>query len=76
MQAHKTGILPIPGLTVQAQTATLFEKLRVPLISLGQICDDDFIITLHKNWIKIHRDEREIIKGTRNARDGMWEILI
>ena len=45
-----------------------------PLISLGVLCDDGCTITLYKQEIPIQKNGKEIIKGTRKKKTGMWEV--
>ena len=45
-----------------------------PLISFGLLCDDGCTITLDKQEISVENNGQEIIKGTRNKKNGMWEV--
>ena len=47
-----------------------------PLISLGVLCDDGYTITLDKQYISVQNNVQEIIKDTRNKKNGMWEVPV
>jgi hypothetical protein len=46
------------------------------LISLGQLCDDDCEILLNKHEMKAMKNNKVILKGYRNSKDGLWDIPI
>jgi len=41
-------------------------------VSFGQLCDDNYI--LDKDTIKVFKEKTLILTGTRNPRDGLWDI--
>ena len=49
---------------------------KAPLISVGILCDDVCIITLDKQDMPVQKNGKEIIKGTRNKKTGMWEVSL
>jgi len=51
--ATESAHLPIKGLSRQATTTSIFENLHSPLISLGQLCDDNCIVHLDKQKIEV-----------------------
>ena len=46
------------------------------LISIGQLCDDDCDVLLNKTKLVAIKDNKIILKGTRNYSDGLWDIPI
>ena len=64
--------LNIEGLTDEGTEARLFENIRVNLISLGQLCDDDCIITLSKKKAQVRKHNKLIMEAQRNLQNGMW----
>ena len=45
-------------------------------MSLGQLSDNDCKVLFDKREIKVFKDEKLTIKGIRNKRDSLWDILI
>ena len=78
MNATETGILPISrSLSIHAKKSHIFVVLHsASLISLSQICDDDYIVNLDKNIFNIIKDRKLILKGHRNNTYGSWDVLI
>ena len=46
------------------------------LISMGQLCDDDCLVVLSKKKLAAIKDNKIVLKGTRNKKDGLWDIPI
>jgi hypothetical protein len=67
------GNLPLsPKLSSTAQSAFVLDDLQTgTLISLAQLCDDDCIAIFDKYEVKILKNDRVIIKGTRMS-NGLW----
>ena len=63
----KKAILPLPKkLTEKARVAFSFEILKNgSLISIGQLCDDDFIAIFTKYDVQIIRHNEILIRGKR-----------
>ena len=74
----KTGRIPLSGsLGTHAKKAHIFDGIHcASLISLGQLCDYDYIAILDKNKINILKYSKLILKGHRNNPDALWEISI
>ncbi len=69
------GTLPLSNhLSKTAQSAHVLPKLRTSLISLGQLADDNCIIMLTKQHLKVFKHCRCILNGHQNAVDGLWDI--
>jgi hypothetical protein len=78
MQSTRSGLLPnLHHLSKAARKAHIFKDLHsASLISLGQLCDDDCIITLNKQSLQVIKNNKVIMQGTRNVTDGLWDIPI
>ena len=74
MSSKQEGFLPVDKLSKEAQQTRLFDNLRTPLVSLGQLCDDDCEIWLNKSEIRVYKNKEEILRGPRNKFNGMWEF--
>ena len=81
------GVIPLnKHLSIAAQTATVLPNLKSSsLISLGQICDENCTIVLTKKKsiavkdtnINIDVNNASILfTGTRNVKDGLYDIPI
>ena len=78
-EIHTThsGLLPWDNLSPTSKTANILPKLHsASLIFLGQLCDDNCNITLDKKYLKVYKNDTQIIKGYRNIHDGLWDIHI
>ena len=45
-------------------------------ISLGQLCDDGYIIGLHKKMLIAIKHDKIKMEGYCNSKDGLWDILL
>ena len=74
----KKGQLPLsPNLTKAAKTAQILPQLASSsLISLGQLCDDDCIVLLHKKVLLAIKNKEVILQGIRNPIDQLWDIPV
>ena len=43
---------------------------------MGQLCDDDCVVILCKQSIDVLKNNKSILRGTRNLKDGLWDISI
>ena len=78
MNEAKTDSIPmLVSLLIHAKKAHVFYGIHSTfLISLRQLCDDDFIAIFDKNYINILKNKTLILKGYRNNTDGLWDIPI
>ena len=87
LAAFQQGVLSISHLlSKKSQTATVLPNLKSSsLILLGQVCDDNCTIVLHKtklytiksNKIDIKIDKKDIfMEGTKNHQDGLYDIPV
>ena len=66
-----------PELSSNAQETMVLPKLTSSnLISLGQLCDDNCNIILNKKEMCAIKNNKIILKGYRNLKDGLWDIPI
>ena len=72
------GQLPLHRkLSTTAKNAIVLPALKSSsLISLGQLCDDNCKIELHKRELKVCKNKQSMLKGNRNYQDGLWDIPI
>ena len=71
---EKLLYLPIKGLSRQATATSIFENLHSPLISKGQLCDDNCIVHVDKHKIKVSKNNKLILRGHRSkSGDGLWD---
>jgi len=66
MESTHKGHLPIPKLVPAATKAHFFQHLRLPLLSLGQLCDDGCEVWLRENDVMVFK----------NNTLAMWEVII
>ena len=78
IESAQQGILPLEKeLSKTAKTALVLPNLQsAPLITLGQLCDDNYNITLNKNTFEVYKNNTNILKGYRNHRDSLWDALV
>ena len=77
IQATAVGTLPLDTqLSPQAREAHVFKELKQPLLSLGQLCDDDCDIILTKTKLIARKNNNIILTGYRNKTDGLWDVPI
>jgi hypothetical protein len=76
MQATHSVHIPLaPPLSKQAQQGQVLDGLKTgSLISIGKLCDDDCIAIFSKFNVIIIKNSQLIITGTRNGRNGLWNI--
>ena len=73
-----TGTVPIDNtLSKEAKKAMILPELKSSsLISMGQLCDDDCLVVLSKKKLAAIKDNKIVLEGTRNKKDGLWDIPI
>jgi hypothetical protein len=78
IQAMHSGLLPFhPSLSNKVKTAHVLDGItNASQISVGQLCDNDCIAVIDKKLIKIFKNNKCILEGQRNTRDGLWDIAI
>jgi hypothetical protein len=76
VHASQAGLLPLhPSLSDKAATAHVLDGItNSSLISLGQLCDDNCIAVFTKHNMHVYKDKLCVLTGTRNQRDGLWDI--
>ena len=77
LRSNISGQLPIKNLSTTATTAHVLPNLKsASLLSMGQLCDDDCIVTLDKSKMTVEKNNKIILEGTRNINDGLWDIQL
>ena len=71
-----TGYLNLsPELSSTATKSLVYPAItNESLLSIGQLCDNDCIALFNKSSLHIFKDDKIIIKGTRNTKDGLWDV--
>ena len=79
LQAHLRGNIPMSenNLSETARRAHVFNGLNnASLISIGRLCDDNCIAVFDRKELNIYKNNKKVIQGTRNYRDGLWDIQL
>ena len=78
MPSNTTRHLPmLPSLSTKSRHAAVLLQLKsTSLISLGELCDNDFKTELTKKDLKVCKNNKLILLRTRNKFDRLWDILI
>jgi hypothetical protein len=76
MESSHTADLDIPGLTTAASKAHVSPGMaHHSLLSVGQLCDEDYIITFQQDTVTIcNSDNSKLLSGPRDANTGLWCI--
>ena len=75
MDSSHIAKIQLPGLRKQARRIHIYPKMKTdPLISLGVLYYYGLTITLDKQDMSFQKNGKEIIKGTRNKKTGIWEV--
>jgi hypothetical protein len=76
MDSSHTDELDIPKFNVAASKAHVFPgKASHSLLSVGQLCDEGYIVTFKQALVKICDSEKsQILNGPRDLNTGLWRI--
>ena len=75
IESTHDATLPINGISNFAKEATIFPDLTsASLLSIGQLCNDDCTAIFTKQNMKVIKNEKVILHGTRNLSDGLWDV--
>ena len=76
--ATEQGILPVSNdISIQGRTAKILPELKsASLISIRKLCDDDCQVYFNKENLQVRKNNKLILVGTRNDRDGLYDIPI
>jgi hypothetical protein len=76
MESSHTAELYIPELNAAASKAHVFPGMaNHSLISVGQLCDEGYIVTFKQASVTICDSEKsEILSGPRDLNTGLWRI--
>ena len=76
--ATDQGILPLSNnISKQGRTAKILPELKsASLISIGKLCDDDCQVYFDKRNLQVRKNNKLILQGKRNYKDGLYDIPI
>jgi hypothetical protein len=76
MESSHTAELDIPELNAAASKAHVFPGMaNHSLLSVGQLCDEGYIVTFKKDTVTICDSEKsQIMSGPRDLSTGLWRI--
>ena len=73
MQAVATDELPLSQLPRKARHCHKFKNIRIPLISVCQLCDNDLEVTFRRHHVTVNDPTgRELIRGHRDPLSSLW----
>ena len=73
IQAQHCGKLPIKDNLLLA--SLVFPDLHFEsLLSIDQLCDKDCLAIFDQYHLHVFKDNRCILKGYRNIKDGLWDV--
>ena len=72
---HQSQIPP-NFLSNQAKHAEIFPNLHSSLISIGKLCDDEFIVTFDNHKYIVSKNKDIIIEGYQDPTNGLWQFPI
>jgi hypothetical protein len=72
VRSTHVGILDIP--TIGPTTAHIFPTLVGSLISISVLVDMGLTATYSSKYVSIRKGEREILRGDRDPRTGLWML--
>ena len=73
MESTHQAQIPLKHLSSQAEHAEIFPKLHSSLISIGQLCDDECIVTFdnHKVIVIVSKKKDIILEGYQEPTNGL-----
>jgi hypothetical protein len=76
MESYHTAELDIPELNAAASKAHVFPGMaNHSLLSVGQLCDEGYIVTFKQASVTIYDSEKsQILSGPRDLDTGIWRI--
>ena len=78
LTSKSQGQLPLSDLLSRKEkTAMILPHLKsASLVSIGQLCDDDWNVFLNKKESIAIKEDKIILKGIRNKYNGLWDISV
>ena len=74
MESTHQSQTPLKKLSIQAKHTEIFPNIHSSLISIGQLCDDECIVTFDKHKLKVSENKDIIIEGYREPTNGLWRF--
>ena len=72
--ATQKATLPFPQVPTEARDAFIVKNMQKNLLSIGKLCDAGCTAIFKNEHVKILRNEKVILEGTRNPQNGLWEV--
>ena len=86
LHSTHTALLHLPGIKEEATQAHIIPNLKnTSLLSIGQLCNNDYLAVFDKSAMKIYDDHNlrkilenyhPVLEGERNGSNGLWEVKI
>ena len=73
LRPSHSGILSLND-SPRIHTYVLPEMTNESLLSVGQLCDQGCQAVFTKNNLYVLHNNKLVIKGTRNTKDGLWDV--
>jgi hypothetical protein len=76
IESSHTADLDIPELNAAASKAHVSPGMaHHSLLSVGQLCDEDYIVTFKQDTVSIYTSEHsKLLSGPRDVTTGLWRI--
>ena len=69
---HTPSPDPTAEISSQAKNAEIFLKIHSSLISIGQLYEDECIVTFDKHKLRVGKNKDKIIEGYQDPTNGLW----
>ena len=78
MTTVETGTLPLNRfLSKLAKTGNVLKGLtNSPLLSIGQLCDDNYVAVFSNFNLRMYKQGQLILTGICNWTDGLWDVVV
>ena len=70
---HQSKI-PIHNLSSQSKHAEIFPSLHSSIVSIGKLCDNEWIATFDKHRFIVRKHRDNMIEGYRDPMNGLWRL--
>jgi hypothetical protein len=75
IQSSHTYNLLLTDLPHQARQAHILPGLvHNPLISLGQLCDNECSVTFTQDQVTVSRNRKDVMYGSRDPKSSLWRV--
>ena len=73
---HTPSPDPTKILSSQAKHAEIFPELHSSIISIGQLCDNECMVTFDKHKVIVSKNKDIIIEGYRDPTNALWKFSL